>query len=269
MENLGRNSVNELMALENVSYFLKAAATSAESHTVFLRHISTFAFLVANEEFRAEDYRSFKQSQEGLLGDRLFGKQGSKTFAEDQQNNQDAKLLVPSEKKQLKLGGLSSSSSSSPGWLRRVLYTQPPALSSPATTCRVPWDAALPITNCVTPNQRLLLVLHSSRLGSWGRFVSVSAALDNLHNVGFLQNSIPAEPRNILGIALGLEADFCLQKGSRGPRPRRLLLLLLLEFHSASRAFWDLLSRAALKHPSKLSSSPVVTVRNTEACCFV
>lgn len=55
MENLGRNSINELMALENVSYFLKAAGTSAESHTIFLCHISTFAFLVANEEFRAED----------------------------------------------------------------------------------------------------------------------------------------------------------------------------------------------------------------------
>lgn len=99
MANLGRNCINELMALENVSYFLKAAATSAESHTIFLCHITTFAFLVANEEFRAEDYRSFKQSQEGLLGDRLFGKQGSKTFAEDQQSNQDAKLLVPRERK--------------------------------------------------------------------------------------------------------------------------------------------------------------------------
>lgn len=100
MENLGRNGANELMALENIN--------SAESHTVFLHHITTFAFLVANEEFRAEDYRSFKQSQEGLLGDRLFRKQGSKTFAEDQQSNQDAKLLVPREKTQLKLGGLSS-----------------------------------------------------------------------------------------------------------------------------------------------------------------
>lgn len=59
MENLeeqqGRNSANEPMALENISYFLKAAATSAESHTIFLPHISTFAFLVANEEVRAED----------------------------------------------------------------------------------------------------------------------------------------------------------------------------------------------------------------------
>lgn len=47
MENLGRNGANEPMALENIN--------SAESHTVFLHHITTFAFLVANEEFRAED----------------------------------------------------------------------------------------------------------------------------------------------------------------------------------------------------------------------